>query len=58
MTNTQTNQDDFDADAAEEDEYFYCDLCDPADGSEPYPYPHCCQCGADGSSQFPDCTCE
>ncbi|MFD3935693.1 hypothetical protein ACFWSF_08490 [Streptomyces sp. NPDC058611] len=30
-----------------------CELCAP----DPYYYPHCCGCGADGSSQFPDCTC-
>ncbi|MFJ8374072.1 hypothetical protein ACIQ9I_21140 [Streptomyces sp. NPDC094461] len=45
-------------DMAEDDEYLDCDLCDPADGSEPYPYAHCCGCGADGSSERPDCTCE
>ncbi|WP_405530362.1 hypothetical protein OG592_20980 [Streptomyces avidinii] len=35
-----------------------CDLCAPSDGSEPYPYAHCCGCGADGSSERPDCTCD
>ncbi|WP_260604294.1 hypothetical protein [Streptomyces sp. WAC05374] len=35
-----------------------CDLCNPADGSEPYDYPHCCGCGADGSSERPDCICD
>ncbi|MGW7610321.1 hypothetical protein ACWGKW_24180 [Streptomyces sp. NPDC054766] len=34
-----------------------CDLCNPADGSEPLDYPHCCGCGADGSSERPDCIC-
>ncbi|WP_405195415.1 hypothetical protein [Streptomyces anulatus] len=34
-----------------------CDLCDPTNG-EPYPYPHCCGCGANGSAEFTDCTCE
>ncbi|WP_330435507.1 hypothetical protein OIC43_30985 [Streptomyces sp. NBC_00825] len=52
MSATQT-----DHDAAEGPEYLDCDLCDPTDGS-PYPYPHCCGCGADGSSQFPECTCD
>ncbi|MFF8917880.1 hypothetical protein ACF08M_32380 [Streptomyces sp. NPDC015032] len=56
MSDTQTDHDAYDQ--AEEDEYFYCDLCDPADDSETYPYAHCCGCGADGSSEFPDCTCE
>ncbi|MFE7106272.1 hypothetical protein ACFU98_12055 [Streptomyces sp. NPDC057575] len=56
MTNTQTDHDAYDA--AEEPEYLDCELCDPADDSEPYPYPHCCGCGADGSAKFPDCTCE
>jgi hypothetical protein len=37
---------------------FDCELCYPADGSEPYEHPHCCLCGADGSSERPDCTCE
>ncbi|MCX4802522.1 hypothetical protein OG594_12785 [Streptomyces sp. NBC_01214] len=35
-----------------------CDLCNPWDGSEPYPYAHCCDCGADGSSEKSDCTCD
>ncbi|MFJ8168509.1 hypothetical protein ACIQ64_08615 [Streptomyces sp. NPDC094473] len=39
-------------------EYLDCDLCEPTDDSEPYPYAHCCGCGADGSSERPDCTCE
>ncbi|GGZ44664.1 hypothetical protein GCM10010387_43680 [Streptomyces inusitatus] len=34
-----------------------CELCEPTDGSEPYPYPHCCGCGADGSNERPDCIC-
>ncbi|MFJ9408928.1 hypothetical protein [Streptomyces sp. NPDC101393] len=42
----------------EDDELFSaCELCEPSDGSEPYPYAHCCCCGADGSSQYTDCTC-
>ncbi|MGP4004009.1 hypothetical protein [Streptomyces sp. 8N706] len=36
----------------------YCDLCDPSDGTEPYPYPHCCGCGATGAGDAPDCICE
>ncbi|MGW2367132.1 hypothetical protein ACWCZ5_16310 [Streptomyces sp. NPDC001667] len=36
---------------------FDCELCAPINGSEPYPYAHCCGCGADGSSQYTDCTC-
>ncbi|WP_385622983.1 hypothetical protein PXH67_31580 [Streptomyces sp. P8-A8] len=56
MSNTRTEYDTYGA--AEEPEYLDCELCDPADDTEPYPYPHCCGCGADGSSQFPDCTCE
>ncbi|MFE1945230.1 hypothetical protein [Streptomyces massasporeus] len=35
-----------------------CELCNPVDGSEPYEHPHCCGCGADGSSERPDCTCD
>ncbi|MET9853256.1 hypothetical protein ABZY57_09965 [Streptomyces sp. NPDC006450] len=35
-----------------------CELCAPLDGSDPYPYAHCCGCGADGSSERPDCTCQ
>ncbi|MGW1705857.1 hypothetical protein ACWCP8_09975 [Streptomyces sp. NPDC002206] len=42
----------------DDDEFIDCELCDPNDDSEPYPYPHCCACGADGSGKFPDCTCE
>ncbi|MFE1872962.1 hypothetical protein ACFW9N_18950 [Streptomyces sp. NPDC059496] len=34
-----------------------CEQCTPTDGSEPSPFAHCCGCGADGSSQFTDCTC-
>ncbi|MFF6970347.1 MULTISPECIES: hypothetical protein [Streptomyces] len=34
-----------------------CERCEPTDDTEPYPYDHCCGCGADGSSEFPDCTC-
>lgn len=39
-------------------EFIDCELCAPSDDSEPCPYPHCCGCGADGSSERPDCTCE
>ncbi|MEV0914976.1 hypothetical protein AB0I93_11990 [Streptomyces sp. NPDC049967] len=56
MTNTQTDHDAYDAD--EEPEYLDCERCDPTDGTEPYFYPHCCGCGADGSSEHPDCTCD
>ncbi|MFF4011460.1 hypothetical protein [Streptomyces sp. NPDC001717] len=35
-----------------------CELCAPPDDGDPYPYAHCCGCGADGSSERPDCTCE
>lgn len=41
----------------DEPDYLDCELCEPADGSEPYPYAHCCGCGADGSAQYTDCTC-
>ncbi|MET9516330.1 hypothetical protein [Streptomyces sp. NPDC002994] len=41
----------------DDDDCTDCDLCDPTDGTEPYDYPHCCGCGADGSSERPDCTC-
>ncbi|GGP01204.1 hypothetical protein [Wenjunlia tyrosinilytica] len=34
-----------------------CDLCHPPNGSDPYEYPHCCLCGADGNPANPDCTC-
>ncbi|MEU5978824.1 hypothetical protein [Streptomyces sp. NPDC047315] len=34
-----------------------CDRCNPTDDTEPYPHPHCCGCGADGSSERPNCTC-
>ncbi|MEV7723039.1 hypothetical protein [Streptomyces sp. NPDC088184] len=44
--------------AAEEPEYLDCDLCYPADGTEPYPYAHCCGCGADGGAQVPECICQ
>ncbi|MFE9460050.1 hypothetical protein [Streptomyces californicus] len=44
-------------DPAEDPEPLDCDLCDPIDG-ESYPYPHCCGCGANGSAEFTDCTCE
>ncbi|MFG2226127.1 hypothetical protein [Streptomyces sp. NPDC048644] len=40
----------------EDDDFIDCELCEPRDGSAPY-YPHCCGCGADGSSERPDCTC-
>ncbi|MGW2389594.1 hypothetical protein ACWCYK_08855 [Streptomyces lydicamycinicus] len=40
-----------------DDEFIDCELCDPTDGSEPYPYPHCCHCGADGSSERHDRIC-
>ncbi|MEE1773238.1 hypothetical protein PUR34_35010 [Streptomyces sp. JV185] len=56
MTNTQTDHDAYDA--TEEPEYLDCELCDPTDDTEPYPYAHCCGCGADGGAEFPDCTCE
>ncbi|WP_405811533.1 hypothetical protein OG524_21650 [Streptomyces sp. NBC_01520] len=49
---------DADFDTGEHVEYLDCDLCGTADDSGPPPYPHCCGCGADGSSEFPDCTCE
>ncbi len=42
----------------EDDEFIDCELCDPSDDSEPHPYAHCCGCGADGSSERPDCICE
>ncbi|MCY0924804.1 hypothetical protein OTB20_00935 [Streptomyces sp. H27-H1] len=35
-----------------------CELCEPLDGGDPYPYAHCCGCGANGSSERPDCTCQ
>ncbi|WP_340558944.1 hypothetical protein [Streptomyces sp. GSL17-111] len=31
-----------------------CELC----ADDPDPYPHCCGCGADGSSECPDCICD
>lgn len=40
-----------------DDDEFDCVLCYPADDSEPYPYPHCCGCAADGGGEHPDCTC-
>ncbi|MFD4178528.1 hypothetical protein [Streptomyces anulatus] len=42
----------------DEDDFTDCELCAPSDDSELYPYAHCCECGADGSSENPDCTCE
>ncbi|WP_274916553.1 hypothetical protein [Streptomyces sp. WZ-12] len=43
----------------EDDDFIDCELCSPScDDSEPYPYAHCCGCGADGSSEHPDCTCD
>ncbi|MFD3512559.1 hypothetical protein [Streptomyces sp. NPDC058657] len=41
----------------EDFEEFDCEQCAPSDGSEPY-VPHCCGCGADGSSERPDCNCQ
>jgi hypothetical protein len=35
-----------------------CELCQPSDGSEPYPYAHCCLCGDTGAGDVPDCECE
>ncbi|MDJ0463641.1 hypothetical protein [Streptomyces sp. H27-C3] len=40
-----------------DDDYEGCELCEPSDDSDPYFYPHCCGCGANGSSEHPDCTC-
>ncbi|MER7662801.1 hypothetical protein [Streptomyces sp. NPDC096193] len=42
----------------EEDDLIDCELCAPTDDADPCPYPHCCGCGADGSSAARDCTCE
>ncbi|WP_277347990.1 hypothetical protein [Streptomyces sp. HNM0574] len=42
----------------DESEFIDCELCLPSDDGETYTYPHCCGCGANGSSERPDCTCE
>ncbi|BDH16228.1 MULTISPECIES: hypothetical protein [Streptomyces] len=39
-----------------DDEFIDCELCAIEDDT--YAYPHCCGCGADGSSERPDCNCE
>ena len=33
----------------------YGDACEVCGGP---PFPHCCGCCADGSSEFPDCVCD
>ncbi|MEO3767677.1 hypothetical protein [Streptomyces sp. B5E4] len=39
------------------DEFPDCPTCEfEYDSGEAYP--HCCGCGADGSSELPDCTCD
>ncbi|MGX1760033.1 hypothetical protein ACWIG5_24505 [Streptomyces lydicus] len=40
----------------EDDDFIDCDLCATEDDTGAYP--HCCGCGADGSSERPDCNCE
>ncbi|MEU1310263.1 hypothetical protein ABZ419_15385 [Streptomyces cinnamoneus] len=43
-----------------DDDYapYACELCYPTGDTEPYPYPHCCQCNDTGYGDTPPCGCD